>query len=235
MVKLHATATQAAEAVLTGVDRSVERRWRLARDLAASTVGTTEERIVQAKKLFVREMTVVGAAAGATAAVPAAGAVGAVGAAAAEFGWFATRSADLILTVAAIHGHTAATVEQRRAWILSVLAFGNAASTGFTRLAGEVGRGLGERAACQVPPGALRAVNGAIGRTVVTRFGSARGAVALGRAFPFGIGAAIGGGANYAFARATARQADSFFSDLPPVLSGHTPPVTDRVAPHARR
>jgi len=35
----------------------------------------------------------------------------------------AARSADLILAIAAVHGHTEPSVEERRMWLLSVLAF----------------------------------------------------------------------------------------------------------------
>jgi hypothetical protein len=51
--------------------------------------GGQKQRVAQAKRVFVRELAVVGAAAGATAAVPGVGAVGAAGTAAAELGWFA--------------------------------------------------------------------------------------------------------------------------------------------------
>jgi hypothetical protein len=56
----------------------------------------------------------------------------------------------------------------------------------------------------------------AVGRTSITKYGTKRGAIALGRAFPFGIGAAIGGGANYLWARALVNRANSFFKLLAP-------------------
>ena len=40
----------------------------------------------------------------------------------------------------------------------------------------------------------------------------------LGRALPFGMGAAIGGAANRTVARASAHQADQFSGQLPPRL-----------------
>jgi hypothetical protein len=207
-------------AMLTGVDRAVDKRWDHARAVAAGTIGSVEERIVQAKRAYIREMTAIGAAAGGAAAVPGVGTVGAAGTAAAEFGWFATRSADLVLVVAAIHGHTAATIEQRKAWILAVLAFGEAAAGGFTQVAGEAGQGLGHKLVGKIPGSKLAAINRTIGRTVVTKYGTKRGAVALGRVLPFGIGAAIGGSANYAFAKALAAQADRFFQQVPLPLDG---------------
>ena len=61
----------------------------------------------------------------------------------------------------------------------------------------------------------LRAINAAAGRTVVTKYGTKRGVVALGRALPIGIGSVIGGGTNYGSTRLLGRQADKFFTELP--------------------
>ena len=204
--------------VLDTVDGAVDQRWDQARALAASTSGTTEERIRQVRRLFARELSALGAVAGGVAAVPGTGTATLLATTAADFGWFAMRAADLILTIAVIHGHTQATVEQRKAWVLSILAFGEGASTGFTKAAGEVGRGLGGKLTSRISTASLQRVNRAVGRTVVTKYGTTRGAIALGRALPLGIGAIIGGTANYASVSVLARQADKFFADLPPVL-----------------
>lgn len=101
------------------------------------------------------------------------------------------------------------------AWILSILVFGNGASEGFTKLAGEVGRGLGTKATTRIPMSVLRGINSSAGRTIVTKYGTKRGVVALGTALPFGIGAAVGGSANYAIARMLAHHANKFFKNLP--------------------
>jgi hypothetical protein len=213
------------EVVLSGVDRAVEHRWEAALEQAASLVGSTEDRVAEATRASARELAAVGAAAGGAAAVPGIGIVTAAGAAATELTWFTTRSADLILTIAAVHGHTEATVEQRRAWILSVLAFGDSASTSFAAVATQLGKGIGSRAKGGIPATALRSANRVIGRALVRRYGSRRAAVALGRAVPFGIGAAIGGKANHTFARMVGRQADAFFRELPPPLVGAAGPT----------
>ena len=47
------------------------------------------------------------------------------------------------------------------------------------------------------------------------RYGTRRGAIALGTALPLGIGALVGGSANYLAVRALARHADEFFLRLP--------------------
>jgi hypothetical protein len=204
--------------VLDNVDRAVDLRWEQARNLAGSTSGTIDERIAQVRRSFARELAALGAAAGGAAALPGAGTATVLATTAADLGWFTMRSADLILTIAAIHGHTEATVEQRKAWVLSILAFGDGAASGFTKLAGELGKGLGGKLTQRIPSAGLQRVNRAVGRTIITKYGTKRGAIALGRALPFGIGAAIGCTANYASTAIIARQADRFFGDLPAPL-----------------
>lgn len=209
------------EIVLAGVDRVVAFRWDSARRAADATVGTRDERVAQLKRAFSRELGTVGAAAGATAAAPVVGTAAVIGTAGAELGWFTLRAGDLILAIAAVHGHTEPSIEERRAWVLSVLAFGNSAAATFTKLAGEMGKGLGAKATTRIPVAVLRTMNRSLGRTVVTKYGTRRGAIAIGRALPLGIGAAVGGTANYALIRVIGRQADTFFAHLPPA------PVTD--------
>ena len=204
------------EHVLTAVDQAVTTRWETAQRRAADAAGeTVEDRVKSVTRSFARELTALGAAGGAASAAPGVGTVGAVATTAAEFTWFTLRVSDLILTIAVLHGHHRASVEERRAWILSILAFGDTANRGFAKVAQEAGKGLGKKAVNAIPTKSLQAINRALGRTVVTKYGTKRGAVALGRLFPFGIGAALGGGFNYVTVRALARQSDRFFRRLP--------------------
>lgn len=211
------------EIVLAGVDRVVTNRWEQALRAADATTGTRDQRVAQLKRNFARELGTVGAAAGAAAAVPMVGTAAAFATAATELSWFTLRSADLILAIAAVHGHTESSVEERRAWVLVILASGNSAATTFNKLAGEAGKGLGMRVTNQVPAAVLKKMNRALGRTVITKYGRHRGAIAIGRVLPLGIGAVIGGTGNYTLARAIAKQADSFFSQLPPRSATSTP------------
>lgn len=206
------------EIVVAGVDRVVTQRWEGALRAAERTTGTREERVAHLKRVYSRELGTMGAAAGAAAATPVVGTAASLSTAAAELGWFTLRASDLILAIAAVHGHTQPSVEERRAWVLSILAFGDSAASTFTKLAGEAGKGLGAKATARIPAEVLQGMNRSFGRTIVTKYGTRRGAIALGRALPLGIGAVIGGSANYALARAIARQADSFFALLPPAL-----------------
>jgi hypothetical protein len=218
MTSLPELSSRAGELVLVAVDKAVEARWEVARRNAAATTGTTAERVAQLRRRFARELATVGAATGGVAALPAAGTATALATGVAEIGWFTTRSADLILAIAAVHGHTEPSVEERRLWLLSVLAFGDEAATMVTRLAGEMGKGLGKTTTERISKETLKSINRALGRTIVTKYGRKRGVIALGTALPFGIGAAIGGGSNYALTRGIARNADSFFRALPQTL-----------------
>jgi len=79
------------------------------------------------------------------------------------------------------------------------------------KLRGELGLSPAQR----VPLAKLRAINGILGNQLVRRYGARRGAIALGTALPLGIGAVIGGTANYSAVKALAKNADRFFSKLP--------------------
>jgi len=207
---------RAGEAVLGGVDRALLERWEPAKQRAAEITGATRDNQVKAvTAVFARELGAIGAATGALAAVPTAGGAVVITGSFAEFGYFTFRSSELVLTIGALHGHTDATIEEQRAWLLCVLTFGDGASKAFTKLAGELGKGLGKKTVEKVPMTTLRAINAAAGRTIVTKYGTKRGIVALGRALPVGIGSVIGGGANYGNTRLLGRYANKFFTELP--------------------
>lgn len=213
-----------ADLLLAGVDRATGARWEAAVERAEALPGSVRpEKIAALTDAFARELAVVGAAAGAAVAAPALGAAATLTASAAEVAWFTGRAGDLILTIAALHGRSEPTVDERRAWVLAVLLYGGTAREGFTHMAEEVGVSLAAGGAAvtgvapqvRLPLNSLRAINSGFQRHIVRRYGTRRGVVALGRALPLGIGAAIGGGANYAAIRALARHADAFFARLP--------------------
>ena len=207
---------RAGEAILGGVDRALLERWEPAKQRAAEITGATRDDEVKAvTAVFARELGAIGAATGALAAVPTVGGAVVITGSFAEFGYFTFRSSELVLTIGALHGHTDATIEEQRAWLLCVLAFGDGASKAFTKLAGELGKGLGKKTVEKIPMTTLRAINAAAGRTIVTKYGTKRGVIALGRALPVGIGSVIGGGANYGNTRLLGRYANKFFAELP--------------------
>jgi hypothetical protein len=209
---------RARQTVLHAIDVAVKKRWQPAQDRAAATTGPTRERINQVRKMFVRELTTIGTVSGGAAAAPGLGSAAKAGTTIVELGWITTRFADVILTIAAIHGHTRASLEERRAWILTILAYGDTAGAIFTGLARESGIGLGLKATRSIPMSTLRKFNHAMGRTIVQKYGTKRGVVTLGQFLPFGIGAVIGGAGNYITVRMLVRQSDRFFAHLPPPI-----------------
>ncbi len=215
---MHATPAHAAigQRIVAAVEEGVHQRWGPALLRAATADGTSVDGRVQAVTAgFRQELGVAGAAAGGASAVPGVGLATTSAAFALELAWSTVRLTDLVLTIAALHGHRDATVEERRLWVLSILTYGDGATSMVTKLASELGGGLGGSAGRSVPAETVRQLNKAIGVAIVTRYGTRRGALAVGRAIPFGVGAALGYGLNSYMVKATARHADAFFASLP--------------------
>ncbi|MEM7276445.1 MAG: hypothetical protein AAF547_25455, partial [Actinomycetota bacterium] len=198
-----------------------------------------------------RELTMVGAASGAVAATPGLGTSAAASALVADLGWFATRATDLIMTIGAVHGYTNSTLEERRAWVLSVLAFGEEAADQFVSLVDEFGSGGagsvigGERVSARLAGlaggdaatlDALRRINTSLATSLISRYGSRRSLLAVGKLLPFGVGAAVGASANYGLIRVVGSQSGRFF-DVYRVLrpvSGTAPGLPQPPAPPVR-
>ncbi len=226
-------------AVLRAVDEAVERRWPNALERAAAveaerpgaaTPDLVKARVKDLNRRFRRELAAVGAATGAVAATPGLGTGVVASALVADVGWLALRATDLIMAIGAVHGHTEASVEERRAWVLSVLAFGDSAADEFTslveavdirilpdpeRLTDGLGRAAGLASSDAVTVEAVRRVNANLASQLLTRYGSRRGAVALGKLLPLGIGAVWGASSTWALIRTVGRHADRFFGAYP--------------------
>ena len=205
-----------AKSLMSGIDTATNARWEAAVVRAAALPGDIRpEKIRALSASFARELGTVGAAAGMAAATPLVGTGATLMAATVELSWFTARAGDLILTIAALHGRPAPTVDERKAWVLAVLIFGSTARQGLTGVVNALGAGLSEVSPNKLSLVTLRAANNAMSRLVVRRYGTRRGVIALGTAMPLGIGAVIGAGANVVAIRKLAAQADSFFSRLP--------------------
>ncbi len=227
------------KAVLKAVDVAVDRRWDVAIETAAEADGDTPEaRTSSIISRFKKELTLVGAATGAIAAAPVVGTATAAGALAADMAWFAMRATDLIMAIGAANGHTEAAEEQRRAWVLAVLAFGDESAQKFASLLGEVGGaeaadGLSQRAAGvlggdALTLDALRRINTELAAQVVAKYGTRRSALAIGKLLPFGLGAVVGGAANYSFVRMVGGHARDFFAETAGSLPAGSDPSLSR-------
>ena len=218
--------------LLGTIDEVSSSRWDAAVKRAAVQPGQIRpEKIKALTDSFAREVTAAGAAAGAIAASPAFGTSATLLTAAAELAWFTGRAGDLILTIAALHGHPNPTVEERRAWVLAVLIYGGSARDELSRAINEASTGIAPPSADRrLPIATLQMANRAMGKVVFRRYGAKRSAAAVGRMIPLGIGAAIGGTANYTAIRSLARHADEFFTRLPySAIDADSIDVTGRV------
>ncbi|MEP1123381.1 MAG: hypothetical protein ABJH68_05760 [Ilumatobacter sp.] len=222
--RLAPDSTAKADSAFTkALDWAIENAWDDAVVRAAALEGPdTRSRLKRLWTSFGKELAAVGAATGGVAAVPTVGTVGSLSASAAEFGWFTKRAAELILTVAALHGHRGSSVLERRAWVLAVVLYGNKAGREFHRMVADASKADGTVTLTSLPLSTLTRINGSLGRKAATRYATRRAAIAAGQAVPFGIGALIGGTANYWATRRLARQADKFFRTLPHSVSPAT-------------
>jgi len=62
----------------------------------------------------------------------------------------------------------------------------------------------------------LKRINQKLGTTVITKWGTKRGGIALGRLIPLGVGAAVGGGMNYLTARSFGAACLKYYCDILP-------------------
>lgn len=216
----------AGRALIEGIDRAVELRWESAKLVAAAAPGNHPGEKAKAIALPVRRsMTALGAAAGAVAAAPTVGTTTAVGTLLAELGVVALRTTHMVMSIGAAYGHLEASTEERRAWVLAVLAFGDDAAEEFATLVRDMGEkvtdghaidiageALGGGAGQVATVDALRRINTMLVGQVLRKWGARRGAATVGKLLPFGIGAAVGGSANFFMTREFAKQADRFFA-----------------------
>ena len=63
----------------------------------------------------------------------------------------------------------------------------------------------------RVPAEIFKRINRKVGTTIVTKYGTKRGGIALGRLIPFGVGAAVGGGFNLATMKGFKKAAISYY------------------------
>lgn len=205
-----------AEAMMKEIDSIATNRWEAAVKRAAELPGDLRPDKVRAlRRRMARELTAAGAAAGAAAASPLVGAAATMLTATAELALFTARAGDVVLTLAALHGRSEPTVDERRAWVLAVLIYGPAAHDGLSKTLAEAQTGRPLAAGGRLPMTTLQTANRLLSKHLLRRYGTRRGLVALGTALPLGLGAIVGGGANYRSITALVDHASTFFSRLP--------------------
>lgn len=162
--------------------------------------ATPEQLVKKLETTLLSSVAATGAATGGAAAVPGAGTAAALALTAGDASWFLTASAAHVLAVLYVHDIEFDDLEHQKAVILTVLVSGGGSSvTG--KAAARTGPHLGKLLTNSVPATTIRSVNKVLGRNFVTKYGTRQGILVIGKAAPFGIGAAIGAGGNVLFAR----------------------------------
>jgi hypothetical protein len=120
------------------------------------------------------------------------------------------------LTIAGLHGYDLRSPE-RREELLIVLGL----EAGAIVPAAEAAERIGTKVAIaqfnsRVSGSLFRQINKKVGTTVLTKWGTKRGGVAVGQLIPFGVGTAVGGGVNFLTARAFGAAALRLYTELLP-------------------
>jgi hypothetical protein len=190
----------------------VERFIRGARRRRANMTGP--QLITALERSYTGLVATTGAAAGGLAAAPAVGLPGGLVAGMADAGAFTAATAVYVLAVASVHGIEVDDIDRRKALLLTVLA-GPGAVNVVERAAGRTGAHWGRRVTESVSMDVIRRINRVLGQNFVTKYGTKQGILVLGKAVPFGLGAAIGMTGNAAMSRMVVRTTRSAFGPLP--------------------
>lgn len=167
--------------------------------------ATDAQLIKKLESMYFKTVTTSGAATGGVAAIPGAGTAAALASGVWDATFFLTASAAHVLAVANVSGIPAENCQRQRSLLLTVLSGGE--------VGGEVAA-AGGRGAQTVPNETIRSMNKTIGAQVIRKYAMKRGIVVLGKAAPFGIGAAIGAGGNYVMARSIIKATRKAFADI---------------------
>jgi hypothetical protein len=182
-------------------------RWR-------SRPGSTPAEVSRAlERRYQAAVTAVGGAAGGAAAVPGVGTAASVASAVAEIAAFIEATALYALATAEVYGISTDDREVRRALVLAVLL--GEAGMAEIEAAGVAARHWVPVLSRGVNRDLVSSVNGRLMTRFAAHFGTRQGALALGRALPFGVGAGIGAAGNLALARAAIKSVRRAFGRPP--------------------
>lgn len=194
------------------------------REIAEHRRGAPQEDAKALSKRVVRatttRMTGIGAVAALPGAVPGLGTatqLGVSGATLTAETWTLLRNLTAMqLTVAGLHGHDVRAPER-----LDELVIVWGVQTGAIVPATEAAQRIGTKIAVKqfnskVSGEVFKRFNRRMTTTVLTKWGTKRGGIAVGRLVPFGVGSAVGGGMNYLVTRSFGRALLRYYSQLLP-------------------
>ncbi len=177
-----------------------------------------------------------GAATGAVSVIPGIGTIAGLAISGAEAVGFLEASALFVQSAAEVHGLAIDDPERARALVMT-LVLCNAGKQALLKVVNQAQAGtadkstkVGELVGKALPLPLVDLVMPKLTQVFVQRFAVSQGTSALGRVLPFGIGAVVGGGANYGFGRSVVNSVRDAF-DAPP----ETLPVWLEPIPKGRR
>jgi hypothetical protein len=175
--------------------------------------ATPADVVGQLERHYLAAVAGIGAASGGAAALPGIGTAASLASGAAEITAFVTTTAMFVFALAELHGVPVSDPQLRRALVLAVLLgdVGVAALEEGAPRARHWAHVLGRSGSKERVAG----INSRLAHLMVTRFGARQGALLVGRALPFGIGAGIGAAGNATLARSTISAARKAFGAPP--------------------
>jgi len=215
--------------VARGVDRvlSVQRPVVLAhlRSIRRSRPDASPEEVLRIlERRYLAAVTSGGALVGASSAIPAVGVGASLALSGVETAGFLEASALFAQSVTELHGIAVVEPERARALVMTMI-MGGAGQDLLTQFAAQAAGGgvtrpayWGELITRSLPSGAVRMLGDRIKGAFLKRFASSQGAGIVGRAIPFGIGAAIGGVGNHVLGRRVVQSARGAFGPVPPTF-----------------
>ena len=215
-----------------GIQRAVERAIDIQRPLVLANLrrlrrknptATGAELNAKLERDYLVAITTAGAAVGGTAVVPAIGTVVSLGLSAAATVGFLEATALYAQSVAELHGISTEDPERARTLIMAILMGeeGSAliqATIGSS--AGGVTRHWGNVVGGSMSASSVRSIGASIRKRFLKRMLARQGGALLGRALPFGVGAAVGGVANHKMGRTVIDATREAFGPPPTVIPG---------------
>lgn len=208
---------RAGDALEASLNKVVDVEWKRAQVGVASkrrqrpgvSADDLADRIIRD---FVRDVTAVGGTSGAVAAVPGPGTGARIATGmTVETTFLLERAAYMALAVAHVYGHDLTDVQVRKYAILRVLGVWSGAANGMLGFNAAVAQGLGQKAVKGIPKQGIFAINRAVGKRVLVKWGTKSGALRLGSVVPFGFGFGLGAAGNYVMAKGLGKAAKSEF------------------------
>ncbi|WP_198165856.1 hypothetical protein [Agromyces laixinhei] len=228
-----AEGSQSGEPRAHGVERAIDRALAIQRPIVVAHLrgirrrspGATPDQLVRIlERRYLAAVTTGGAAVGATAVIPGVGTGVTLALSGVETAGFLEATALFAQSVAEVHGIPVDNPERARALVMTLM-LGREGSDLVRQFAGQAsGTGIardaywGELITNSIPKAVMGTVVDRLRSIFIKQFAVRGGAGIIGKAIPFGIGAAIGGIGNHVLGRRVLTQSRLAFGQAPALL-----------------